>query len=401
MNHRWKVLIADDEPIIREGLRESVQWETIGLEVVAEAEDGEEALELAILHEIHILLVDLNMPIMNGLTLMKKIREKMPVCRIIIITGHDEFSYAQEAIQLGVDDYILKPVNAGQLSKVLEGLSKDLHRQFQEEKHLLVASNQISKNISMLRERFCLEWIEGHLSEKEIIEQMEFLKLPCKSPEFIGAIRWFERDAGKPFISEKDRQLYLYAIENIVEELLRSWPHYIFRDHYGVIIVFIWSEVPEELLESIEKAVRTYLKITTIQSFAPVKKLMEVMQSYQDVKTNVYRITQLSPMVRRGRQFIKEHFADSNLSLEDVSETLQVSSVYLSRKFKEELGTSFIHVLSEIRMTKAIELLNTTDTTINEIAKLVGFENQHYFSTSFKKIVGVSPNQYRNGKSGG
>jgi YesN/AraC family two-component response regulator len=85
------------------------------------------------------------------------------------------------------------------------------------------------------------------------------------------------------------------------------------------------------------------------------------------------------------------------LSLEDVSDSLQVSSVYLSKKFKEELGTSFVHVLSEIRMAKAIQLLDSTDITISKIAELVGFENQHYFSTSFKKIVGVSPIQYRQG----
>jgi two-component system response regulator YesN len=176
-------------------------------------------------------------------------------CRIVIITGHDEFSYAQEAIQLGVDDYILKPVNSDQLSQVLEGISKNLNEKFQEEKHLLFASNQISKNISMLRERFCLEWIEGHLSEEEIVEQLEFLKMPRDNPKIVGVIRWYEKDAGKPFISEKDRQLYLYAIENIIEEVLRPWHHFVFRNHFGVIIVFIWSAVAEEILDSIEKAI--------------------------------------------------------------------------------------------------------------------------------------------------
>ncbi|MDQ0902413.1 response regulator [Paenibacillus sp. V4I7] len=81
----WKVLIADDESIIREGILSSLNWQQLGLEVVAEAEDGEEALELARKHSVHILLVDLNMPIMNGMSLIKHMREELPDCKIIII----------------------------------------------------------------------------------------------------------------------------------------------------------------------------------------------------------------------------------------------------------------------------------------------------------------------------
>lgn len=100
----WKVLIADDESIIREGIRETINWEEFQMEVVAEAEDGEEALELALRHGVHVLFVDLNMPIMDGITLMKHIRKKLSKCRIVVVTGHDEFTYAQEAIRLQVDD---------------------------------------------------------------------------------------------------------------------------------------------------------------------------------------------------------------------------------------------------------------------------------------------------------
>ena len=94
----WKVVIADDEAIIRWGIRDAVDRAALGMEVAGEAEDGEEALELALKLEAEVLLVDLSMPIMNGLTLVKHIREQLPDCRVVIITGHDEFAYAQEAI---------------------------------------------------------------------------------------------------------------------------------------------------------------------------------------------------------------------------------------------------------------------------------------------------------------
>ena len=119
MRRAYQVLIADDEPIIREGIRDAVDWEALGMEVVAEAEDGEEALELALSQPIDIMLVDMNMPFLDGIGLMKRMKEERPECRFVIITGHDEFAYAQEAIRLGVKDYILKPVNADHLIQVL------------------------------------------------------------------------------------------------------------------------------------------------------------------------------------------------------------------------------------------------------------------------------------------
>lgn len=394
----WKVLIADDEPIIRDGLGGVIPWSDLKMEVVAEAGDGEEALELALLHKVDIVLVDLNMPIMNGLTLMMHLREELPSCRIVIITGYDEFSYAQEAIRLDVDDYILKPVNPEQLTRILERISKDLFQLVHEEKYLTVASRQIVKNISMLRERFCLEWMEGNLRDEEIQEQLEFLQLPKQVPYMAGMLRWFEKDAGRPYISEKDRQLYLYALENIVGEILQPWDHVLFRDHYGIIIILIWSKVAEQTLSSIAAAIQQFLKITTFQAFEIVEDgFKSVPHAYNKARAKVYQITQLSPMVRRGRQYLEDNYSNPELSLELLAEALQASPVYLSRQFKEELGTSFIYLLAEIRIKRALELLDASKLSMNEIAELVGFDNQHYFSTSFKKSVGVSPNQYRKG----
>ncbi len=128
----WKVLIADDEAIIREGIRESVDWNEFNMEVVAEAEDGEEALELALRHRVDVLFVDLSMPIMDGLTLMKHAREKLPNCHMIVITGYDEFSYAQEAIRLQVDDYLLKPTDPQRLREVVAKVKEKLEQEQKE-----------------------------------------------------------------------------------------------------------------------------------------------------------------------------------------------------------------------------------------------------------------------------
>ncbi|GAA3333859.1 hypothetical protein GCM10020331_099570 [Ectobacillus funiculus] len=146
----WKVLIADDEPIIREGIREAINWEALQMEVVAEAEDGEEALELALEHSVDILLADLNMPIMNGITLIKNLREKRPQCKIVIITGHDEFTYAQEAVRLHVTDYILKPANPEQLKNLLKNIRQELEDTIQQNEYLKKwQKHKLQKNFSV------------------------------------------------------------------------------------------------------------------------------------------------------------------------------------------------------------------------------------------------------------
>lgn len=398
MGAEWKVIIADDEPIIRDGIREAVDWKALGMEVVAEAEDGAEALELALRHKADVMLVDLNMPIMHGIVLIGYLREQLPHCRVVIITGHDEFRYAQEAIRLDVDDYILKPANPSQLNKVLKNVQSALETLREQEKHLELASRQIVRNLSILRERFCSDWLEGNVSEAEIEEQIRFLQLPPAAPDLIGVIRWAEAQQERPVISEKDRQLYLYAMENIIAELLQPWKHVVVRNQAGLIILCIWGSVPVQQFDEIEQAIRTYLKIGVQVGFEPVDGTFGgVPKAFQSARANVYRKVQTSPIVRRGRQLIQERYADPDLTLEWVAQELRVSPIYLSRLFKQELGMPFVHLLTTIRMQKAIQLLNSTDKPINEIAELVGYQNQHYFSTSFKKMMGLSPNQYRKG----
>ncbi|WP_261303916.1 response regulator transcription factor [Paenibacillus andongensis] len=392
----WKVLIADDESIIREGILSSVNWQQLGLEVVAEAEDGEEALELARKHSVHILLVDLNMPIMNGMSLIKHVREELPDCKIIIITGHDEFTYAQAAIRLDVDDYILKPVNPAQLADVLTKITKQMASSLEKEEHLQMASKQIERNFSLLRERFCLEWMDGVLSEVEIREQLAFLKMPDRAPSTLGVIQWSGNSKGKELLSERDRQLILFAIENIVEELLSPYTLVKFRDHLGMLVVLLWEPVPADAIENMDAAVQTYLKITIASQFLTgIEGVTGVSNVYQQARTSLYKEAHLSPFVRLAKDFIAQRYSNPEITLEMIANEMKVSPVYLGRIFKQELGIPFVNLLTHTRIKHAIHYLSTTDMTIIEISEKVGYDSQHYFSTAFKKVVGIAPNQYR------
>ena len=100
----YKVFLVEDEVVTREGIRDNVDWKANGFEFFGEATDGEMALPLIQTIKPDVLITDIKMPFMDGLQLCKIIRERMPWIKIIILSGHDEFEYAQEAIKLGVKD---------------------------------------------------------------------------------------------------------------------------------------------------------------------------------------------------------------------------------------------------------------------------------------------------------
>ena len=143
---------------------------------------------------------------------------------------------------------------------------------------------------------------------------------------------------------------------------------------------------------------RSYLKLPVQVHAEPVgDSLDEVPVCYGQVKAAVYRDTALSPLVRRTKQYLQEHYGSSGLTLESAAEALQASPGYVSRLLKQEMGMTFVAYLTQLRMNKAVQLLDATELQIQEIAERTGYETQHYFSTAFKKRYGVSPNQYRKG----
>lgn len=121
-----RVLIADDEPAIRDGLATDVHWTNLGIELVGAAADGKEAKRLFMEHSPELLITDVRMPHKDGLQLIEEVKELASETRCVVISGHDEFAFAQRSLQLGVDDYILKPINLGYLEGILRGLSDQI-----------------------------------------------------------------------------------------------------------------------------------------------------------------------------------------------------------------------------------------------------------------------------------
>lgn len=129
-----KMIIVDDEPVICKGLRLTIPWHELGVRVVGEAHNGKQALRLAEKHDVDLVLTDVKMPEMDGLALAEALRRERPQVRIVMISGYDEFEYARQALRLGVEDYLLKPVDIDELWQLVKRLAHERRKELDEER---------------------------------------------------------------------------------------------------------------------------------------------------------------------------------------------------------------------------------------------------------------------------
>ena len=139
-----KIFLVEDESVVREGLRDNIPWEQFGYQFVGEAGDGEMALPLIRKTKPDVLITDIKMPFMDGLTLSHIVGQEFPEMKIIIISGYDDFEYARQAIKVGVEQYLLKPITRRNLQKALtevkekvesEQEQKNYMNKFRDERH--------------------------------------------------------------------------------------------------------------------------------------------------------------------------------------------------------------------------------------------------------------------------
>ncbi len=234
----WKVLIADDEPKIRRGLRTTIERIRPDMKVVAEAEDGEVALALVQKETPDILMIDVRMPFVNGLELIEKINGMLSDCIIIVVSGHDEFEYAQRALQLKVFEYVLKPVPQDVLAGVLARAEEALSASRSQRKYVAWAHDQLDRNMPLLREQFLRDWVHARLAPLEIAEQSVFLDMRISGPLGMAVVHVVDRAVATGHAEERDRRLTLYAVRSAVEESFAEFaPLWVFLDEHDDVIV--------------------------------------------------------------------------------------------------------------------------------------------------------------------
>jgi two-component system, response regulator YesN len=275
----YKVVLADDEEIIREGIKTLINWEELGLELVGVAGDGISTLEFVQQLKPHILVTDVRMPGMTGLELLKELRTRNINIRIIIISGYNDFEYVKEALKYRVYDYLIKPINENELTSIL----RDIVREIDER---IIYNINNSESIKLIKDNTFNRLISGAILKLDFFEKLNFFGMEISSESFTAIV--FEIEDSKNIAGE-ELEFRRFSLHNICEELLIQMPVLtIFFDRNNRLVILVYGNsdvLNEEYLFSISKQLK--IKAEDFLGFKvsagigqSVKDIMQIKQSY-------------------------------------------------------------------------------------------------------------------------
>jgi two-component system, response regulator YesN len=172
----YRLLFADDEHIVREGVSSRVQWGENGFELVGVLKNGREVLDYLEDNAIDVLLSDISMPLMDGLAVSREVSSRYPNTVLLLLTGYDQFEYAQEALKYHVNELLLKPITAAELETVLGRVRKELDGRMRVQKEAAELQARLAESIPLLKERFLHRLVLGQLSRDVIRRRTVDLK---------------------------------------------------------------------------------------------------------------------------------------------------------------------------------------------------------------------------------
>lgn len=532
-----KVFLVEDEFVMREGIKNNIDWNSHGYEFCGEASDGELAFPMIQKLNPDIVITDIKMPFMDGLELSRLIKKELPFTEIIILSGYEEFEYAKEAIKIGVSQYLTKPINGEELLREVDLLAEKISEKRKEREIREKYVREMEENFLGERKNLFQYLVTGSKSMSELLEISDKLNIDLSAiwyrvalvkiqsmnhardeysnslvqieqklkaidadrgllvfdrnlegqalifkadsreeldkiqKDYLGKmrdllgdytqIRYFvgigmpvnrlselpssfeqashafahrylvkesciwnyeemeqnvyhdeefnisnvnpkqlDRSKLREFLKFGDREEVIYFVEEYFKDLgpnaMKSnmFRQYIILDAYFCVVDFLDSlqlqkdeleplDITSGILQSEETAIKYVIRI--------IEKALELREK---TASNRY-----GGIVDEVKKYIDKNYADEDLSLNVLASHVNFSPNHLSMVFSQQTGKTFIKYLTDFRMSKAKELLRCTGKRSSEISLEVGYKDPHYFSYLFKKTQGMTPTQYRGGKS--
>lgn len=375
------MFLVDDEIVIRENMRTCINWEEEGFEYCGDAPDGEVALPLIEELQPDILITDIKMPFMNGLELSAVVRRILPMTKIVIISGHDDFEYTRQAIRLGVEDYCLKPFGAADIIRLIRLIRSKIDKeQALSDKHAALESqHELDRQRLQSTNKHALLQIFGEkTTEPAFLDRKPFIEY-LKIGNAAQCDKFIQQYADELRSIDWQASLYgYYALKDLTIEVFRE-AQTLFRN-VDVDMEAVTSSFLAMIVEisSLEQA-RHYLRT-----------LAEQFWWWRSQAANKY-----GDMIAQIKAFIHANYANDRLSLQDAAEHVCVSPSHMSKIFSQETGQTFIEYLMHTRIEKAKLLLQSTNAKSYEVAYQVGYHDPHYFSSLFKRVTGMTIREFR------
>ena len=281
-----KVFLVEDEIIIRNGIKNSINWEVYGYDFVGEASDGELALPMILEKKPDILITDIKMPFMDGLELSEQVKRTLPDTKIMILSGYNEFDYAKTAIKIGVTDYLLKPISSEKLLEAINKVAEGIRKEQNEKEQLNQYAREMQENKEAEKFQFFNRVFAGSMPFGECLEQGKQLGMEI-SAEGYCVVLFKAIMIDHPMDYNEDIVNVAEAIENLGEQTEKLlW----FRrgvEGWGFIVQ---GAAGEELTKRVKKFQESLEKIfekyENLQYFggigSQVERFSEIKKSYND-----------------------------------------------------------------------------------------------------------------------
>ena len=373
----YKVLFAEDELLVRLGLQNSIPWSKYEMEVAALADNGMEAYRL--FEEIHpdILITDLRMEGMDGLELVKRVREIDKECAIVVISCLNDFETLRKLIPYNINAYVLKAsISIDEVCNVLE----------QTKEYLISIGRTAKKVIPDLEkpEDIISKYLLGDavISLEDDFEIFEHLLLFSLEEENKDKINKLAMD-------------FIYELVNrqIPGEMLVP-----LKDKEFCVFYRSTEKKMDERIKRINNSIGDFLGVRFKITHSSRRKAENLKDWFDTAYVHQYEINidenSGKALIQKSIEYMQEHFRDS-LTLTDISRTIGLSVSYFSYLFKQETGKNYIEYLNEIRLLATMKDLMNTDEKVVVVAQKNGFQNLEYFSRYFKKQTGESPARWR------
>ena len=335
-----KVLLVEDEPLVRRGIRSMIPFQQFGMELIGEASSGEEALEIMGKRPVDLVFTDISMPGMDGLELIQMMRERYPSIRSVVLTCHQDFGYLQNAMRLGAIDYIVKTqVDDDSVLELLRRIVVQCKPSEQTSPSVIKPINQGE----LSRSWQSLIWL---------VDQEKFEELTAGSSANLSANDW-----------------KLMLIRSFDEWLMKCPSLAAFRNE-------------KETLCSKD-------------SISGIKEWLDSFrQSAQRLMRNTMYSEEVIYSIVRAIDILNEH-AGERLNQADICKMINMSISYFSKCFKELVGITFVEYAQDMNIRLAQQLLQTTNYPVYQIAEQSSFSDVKYFGKIFRQKTGSSPSEFR------
>ncbi|WP_055069420.1 response regulator transcription factor [Clostridium massiliamazoniense] len=327
-----KVMLVDDEIFITEGLRNIIDWEALGLEVVQSTENGEEALRKFNESPVDIIVTDINMPNKTGLELVKELKDTGHNVKFIILSGYDEFSYAKKAIEYGVENYILKPIDEEELEEALKKLVDNMN------KEKTIINKGLDKTGKLLA------FLNGKYDLKEIIG--------IKNDMYVDFYKENYTVSNIFINSKKDKNLYI-NIDNLVENIFEGQYEVLYQFDGQIIIINSWSKdfTDNDILNSYNKLREKLLDNLDYDFFISIGSRVNIID---DLKESYFTAKELKKyMLTEGTNIVFNKTMVSNMEYKELNFNQEIDEInkFIIEKDKEKLKAHIEFIFDNKNLT--------------------------------------------------